>query len=246
VLRRRRGAASWRTDVTRLFRNRAQLAVLERSVRVQDGSRLLVYGVADGAEAVSLLATLAPDPATDVVIRGRDLDDALLRAAEEGSYLPAHAPDGLPAAAASVLRPARGGGWTVRPDRRAALRYEHGDVLDAHLDAAGEHLLVACQNTLVLFDPESIAAAVAGLAAHVAPGGVLCLGGGPLDLVPAAAVAAGLEPVLDDVEAVHEGWEVQRRFWDNPVRPAWALGPYDPHHPDAPLRYTTVFRRPRA
>lgn len=248
VLRRRKqGGGSPRTDVTRLFRNRAQLGVLSRALLpLVDGDRILVYGVADGAEAVSLLAVLVPDPSTEVRLVGRDVDDALLTAAADGRYLPAHAPDGLPSTAATVLEPAPGGGWRVLPERRRQLHYERGDVLDAGEDAAGDHRLVCCQNTLTLFEPASIGPAVAALAAHVAPGGLLCLGGGPLDLVPGAAVAAGLEPVHDDVEAVHEGWEVQRAFWDNPVRPPWALEPYDAGHPEAPLRYTSVFRRPEA
>ena len=234
-----------RTNITRLFRNPAQLLVLARVVpRPEAGvTRILVYGVADGAEAVSLLATFLPRDGTDVVVVGRDVDDELLAAAEVGTYLPGHAPGGLPAAGEAVLERRRGGGWTVRPEHRGALRFERGDVHHAGADAAGAFDLVVCQNTFVLFDPPSIPPAVAGLAAHVAPGGILALGGGPLEVVPAAAAAAGLEPVLDDVELVHEGWEVQRAFWSNPVRPPWALEPFDPTHPEAPVRYATLFRR---
>jgi hypothetical protein len=245
LLRRRRARRPARTHITRLFRNRPQLAVVGRLLPPGTVRSVLVYGVADGAEAVSLLAVLAPDPDDPVAVLGRDLDDDLLAAARTWRYLPDHAPDGLPPEAARVLRP-DGDGWQVRPDRRAALAYEHGDVLDAASDAAGTHQLVCCQNTLTLFAPELVAPTVAGLAGHVAPGGLLALGGGPLDHVAPAAAAAGLEPVLDDLQAVHDGWQVQRAFWDHDVRPPWALEPFDPTHPGAPDRYATLFRRPPA
>jgi hypothetical protein len=243
LLRRRRARRPARTHITRLFRNRAQLAVLARLLPPGPPCSVLVYGVADGAEAVSLLAVLAPEGHEPVQVRGRDLDDELLAAARTWRYEAGHAPDGLPPEGERVLE-AHGEGWQVRPERRAALAYERGDVLDAVQDATAAHQLVCCQNTLTLFDPAEVAPAMAGLVAHLAPGGLLAVGGGPLDHVAAAALALGMEPVLDDVQAVHEGWEVQRAFWDNPVRPPWALEPFDAQHPGAPARYATLFRKP--
>jgi hypothetical protein len=245
VLRRRRRASGGRTDITRLYRNPAQLQVLAGLLAGSPRPlRLLVYGVADGAEAVSLLAAIAPDADDDVLVLGRDLDEGLLAAARAGGYLPGHAPDGLPPAALAVLEPRAGSGWIVRAEQRPRLRYEVGDVGAAGEGATGDFDLVTCQNTLVTFDPDRIGPAVAGLAANVRPGGLLALGGGPLDHVPAAAVALGLEPILDDVEAVHESWEVQRRFWENADPPCWALEPFDADHGDGPVRYATLFRCP--
>lgn len=243
MLRRRRfGAAGGRTDITRLFRNPPQLEVLAAHLAGRPRPlRVLVYGVADGAEAVSLLAFLAPEPGTAAVV-GRDVDDDLLACARAGRYLPEHAPAGLPPEAEAVLEPA-GRGWSLRAERRGDLRYEAGDVRRAGEDAAAAHDLVCCQNTLVMFDADDVGPAIAGLAGHVAPGGLLALGGGPLDQVAPAARSCGFEPVLDRVGEVHEAWEVQRRFWDNDRPPRWALEPYDPRHPHGPERYASVFVR---
>ncbi|OWY61235.1 hypothetical protein B7486_64860, partial [cyanobacterium TDX16] len=220
-------------------------AVLARLLPPGSVSSVLVYGVADGAEAVSLLATLAPTEHDPLVVRGRDLDDELLAAARTYRYEPEHAPDGLPAEADRVLE-ADGAGWVVRRSRRSALVYERGDVLEADADADGSHQLVCCQNTLTLFEPADVRVAVGALVDQVAPGGLLALGGGPLDHVAPAAIDVGLEPVLDEVEAIHEAWAVQRTFWEHPVRPAWALEPFDPAQAAGPARYATLFRRPAA
>lgn len=242
LLRRRRARRPARTHLTRLFRNRAQLRVLARLLEPGSVRSALVYGVADGAEAVSLLAVLAPDEADPMVIVGRDVDDGLLAAARTYRYLPDHAPGGLAPEGARVLEP-DGDGWIVRTERRGALTYEHGDVLEPTGDD-GTHPLVCCQNTLTLFTPEQVERAVVGLADRLAPGGVLAVGGGPLDHVTGAAAKVGLEPVLESVREVHDGWTVQRAFWDHATRPAWALEPYDPQHPEGPARYATLFRWP--
>ena len=120
-----------RTDITRLFRNPPQLALLRRLLPEPAlGVRCLLYGVADGAEAVSLLATLAPEPGDPVEIVGRDLDASLLDAARTWTYLPGHAPDGVDLDQyRRVIEAEPGGGWAVREPYRPMLRYEVGDCL---------------------------------------------------------------------------------------------------------------------
>jgi hypothetical protein len=206
--------------------------------------RALIYGVADGAEAVSLLATLAPAPQDPVEIVGRDVDAALLDAARTWTYLPGHVPDGTDLLRYDqVLEPRPGGGWALREAYRGMVRYEAGDVREAAADSSGDYHVVCCQNTLVMFPAETVPDVVAGLAARTAPGGLLVLGGGPLGVITPAAAASGCVPVLDQVGAVHEAWTVQRAFWDNQVRPCWALEPYDAGHAEGPGRYATVFRK---
>lgn len=205
-------------------------------------ARVRIYGVADGAEAVSLLVSIAPAEDATLSIEGLDISDDYLRAADELFFAPAHFGAGEdPTAHRPYLEPVAGG-WRVPERWRRFLRFSHGDVLTAgHRPPAD---VVLCQNTLVGFDPDDAVRAVAGLVEEVTPGGLLVVGGGKLDVVPAAVIAHGLDPVLDDVEAIHEAWEVQRRFYDNARPPWWALEPFAADHPDGPARYCTVFRKP--
>ncbi|HEX3127369.1 MAG TPA: CheR family methyltransferase, partial [Thermoanaerobaculia bacterium] len=133
---------------------------------------------------------------------------------------------------------------TVRSRWRGLFHYAEGDVLTPAVDLPREGFdLVACQNLLISLPEEARERAFANLADHLAPGGVLAVGGGPLGEVHRLARQHGLAPVLDDVEAIHEAWEVQRAFWKNPRRPYWALEPFDADHPEGPERYATLFRK---
>lgn len=231
-----------RTAITRLFRNPPQLALLATLLGPQrSSSRVRIYGVADGAEAVSLLVALAPPEHATLVIEGVDISEAYLHAAEDLVFTPEHFAEGVDPADHHTYLEAVDDGWRLGSPWRRFLRFSHGDVLDAGHAAPVD--LVMCQNTLVGFPAGDAARAVAGLVAEVRPGGLLAVGGGQLDVVPAAVRSHGLAPVLDDVEAIHEAWVVQRRFYDNPRRPWWALEPFDPDHPDGPTRYCTVFRK---
>lgn len=249
VLRRRRSmsrnsqGSDKRTDITRLFRNPAQLEQIADLLREREAVSVLVYGAADGAEVVSLLATLAAPGDRQVSIRGRDLDESLIEAARSWCYLPQHAPDGLPDAASRVLEPRPVEGWQVRESYRQCLTYEVGNVLDAASDASASYDLVCCQNTLTLFAPNDIERAISGLVAHVCPGGFIALGGGPLDIISKIALESGLQPVLEDAERIHESWTVQRQFWNNNHKPRWALEPFG-FHGEEPVRYATLFRKP--
>lgn len=226
-----------------MFRNPPQLALLARLLRSRPAPwGVRVYGVADGAEAVSLLITVDPDAGDGLLIEGYDIDQAHLAAAADLCFAPEQfAPDVAPASHPRHLRSV-GGAWCLRDEWRPMVRIEPGD-----LRGAGERAqvdLVMCQNTLVSFADDDARAAVVGLAAEVAPGGWLAVGGGSLDVVPAAVSAVGFEPELADVAPIHESWAVQRSFWANRNRPYWALEPFDADHPDGPVRFCTVFRRP--
>lgn len=231
-----------RTAITRLFRNPPQLRLLT-GLLGEDGhsAQIRIYGVADGAEAVSLLVSIDPPDDADLSIEGFDISAEYLRAAQDLVFTDAHFAAGVDPAAYGDHLERVADGWQVRGRWRRFLHFAHGDVL-----AAGDRPpvdVVLCQNTLVGFDPGDVDRALSGLVAEVAPGGLLVVGGGRLDVVPPLALAQGLSPELEDVEAIHEAWEVQRRFWDNERRPWWALEPFDPGHRDGPARYCTVFRK---
>lgn len=240
---RRAAGAPPRTAITRLFRNPPQLALLTALLGDAGPSALVrIYGVADGAEAVSLLVAIAPPEDATLAIEGLDIADAYLRAADDLVFTPAHFADGVDPDSYRTYLEAVDGGWRVPVRWRRFLRFSRGDVLAAgHRPPAD---VVMCQNTLVGFSADDAGRAVAGLVAEVKPGGLLVVGGGRLDVVPAAVLSRGLDPVLDEVEAIHEAWEVQRRFYDNARPPWWALEPFAADHPDGPARYCTVFRKP--
>lgn len=232
-------------SISRLFRNPPQLRAIARLLAGRDRLRLLVHAMADGSEPVSLLAALDPvRHPVDLEIQGRDLCAPYVRDAKAFAYSKRHMPHRVPFDFAPYLRRLLLGGWKVRSRWRSVFHYAEGDVLTPAVDLPrGGFDLVACQNLLVSLPEEARERAFANLVAHLAPGGVLAVGGGPLGAIHPLARKHGLTPVLDDVEAIHEAWEVQRAFWKNPRRPYWALEPFDAEHPEGPERYATLFRR---
>lgn len=232
--------------ITRLFRNPPQLRVIARQLAGRDRLRLLVHGMADGAEAVSLLIVL--DPAhrpLDLRIEGRDLCAAYVEDAKTFTYSKKHGPRNLDMRAFDAyLWRLPMGGWRVRKRWQDVFHYAEGNVLDSALDLPPEGFdLVACQNLFIHLPEESRERAFENLIFHLAPGGILAIGGGPLGAIHRLASRHGLNPLLDEVEGIHEAWEVQRAFWANPRRPYWALEPFDAGHPEGPHRYATLFRR---
>jgi SAM-dependent methyltransferase len=234
--------------ITRLMRNPPQLRVIARHLAGRDRLRLLVHGMADGAEPVSLLIAL--DPArnpVDLRIEGRDLFAPYVEDAKTFTYSRQHEPSNLDLRELGeyIQRVPLGGGWRVRRRWREAFRYVEADVLQPASDLPRNAFdLVACQNVFIHLPEEARETALANLVSHLKPGGLLALGGGPLGTVHRLALGYGLVPILEDADAIHEAWEVQRSFWSNPRRPYWALEPFDAHHPEGPQRYCTLFRSP--
>ncbi len=234
--------------ITRLMRNPPQLRVIARQLAGRDRLRILVHGMADGAEPVSLLIAL--DPARnplDLQIEGRDLCAPYVEDAKAFTYSKQHGPSNLDLRDFDdyIQRVPLGGGWRVRRRWREIFRYEEGNVLQSAADLPQEGFdLVACQNVLIHLTEEARETAFVNLVSYLKRGGLLAMGGGPLGSIHRLARQYGLVPVLDDAEAIHEAWEVQRSFWSNPRRPYWALEPFDAHHPEGPQRYCTLFRAP--
>ncbi len=236
--------------ITRLFRNPTQLALIARLMPdpLQQSCRIAVHGVADGCEAISLLASLIPDAvdpaAPQLRIDGFDNSPTWLAMAQRFTFSQQQLPAEVPTSLRRLLR--RGllrRDLYLRTPWRSFLTFEESDVLEP-ADNKQSYDLVTCQNVLVGLPVEHVTKAIDNLTAQVAPGGLLAVGGGPLDAVPNLVVARGFVPILDDVEAVHESWKTQRQFYDNEKRPFWALEPFDPTHPDGPARYCTLFRSP--
>jgi|SRR5579859_1830265 len=250
----RKSAAGGRTDctnITRIFRNPPQLRLLAGLLREagHDPLQVVIYGVADGAEAVSLLIAL--DPARTgiaVTIAGFDIAQEYLAYGRQFLFTPRHFVDTItPAECAPYLVPAERG-WRLAPGWQKRIHFAYGNVLEPGPAALQRGCdLVMCQNTLIHLPVETLSTAVANLAALVRPGGLLAAGGGPLDRVPALILAQGFQPIAEDAAAIHESWTVQRHFYDNQnARPYWALEPFDADHPQGVTRYFTLFRKPEA
>lgn len=236
--------------ITRLMRNPPQLQVIARHLAGKERLRLLVHGMADGAEPVSLLITL--DPArrpVDLRIDGRDLCAPYVDDAKTFTYSRQHEPSKLDLREFDeyIQRVPLGGGWRVRRRWWDVFHYATADVLQPAPDLPPKAFdLVACQNVFIHLPEEARETALVNLLSHLRPGGLLALGGGPLGIVHRLARRHGLVPIVDDAAAIHEAWEVQRSFWSNPRRPYWALEPFDAHHPEGPQRYCTLFRLPES
>jgi len=223
------------------------LRLLARLLREsgRDPLRVAIYGVADGAEAVSLLIALDPlQSGVALEIAGFDIAVEYLTAGQQFAYSGQHFDRAVPPTACAPYLEPVGDSWRLAARWQASITLAYGNVLEpgpAALQGACD--LVMCQNTLIGLPPAAPAPAVTHLAALVRPGGLLAVGGGPLDRVPHLVVAQGFTPILDDAEAIHENWLVQRQFYNNPQRPYWALEPFNGRHPAGPLRYATVFRK---
>jgi CheR methyltransferase-like protein len=236
-----------RLNITRLFRNLPQLRLLAKLLSGKKSCRVAIYGVADGSESVSLL--LALDPIRTKVklqIKGFDICNEYLAYAENFTFTTRHFPNHIdPRNLAAYLECVDEQSWRVKPRWRALISYAHGDVLTLEPGPVEEtYDLVMCQNVMTLMPEKSCEAAICNLVKLVKPGGMLALGGGPLGLVHRVAMSQQLEPILDDVAAIHEAWTVQRHFYSKPRRPNWALEPFDGTHPEGAPRYCTLFRKP--
>jgi hypothetical protein len=237
-----------RAAITRLFRNPPQLRAIARRLSDRPSLRALVHAMADGAEAVSLLIALDPvRHPRDLAIEGRDLHPVYVDDARTFTYTPQHFPRGIdPRSFGDYLARRPFGGWRVRSRWRPLLRYAQGDLLNPASDLREGFDLVLCQNVLINLPDEARVTAFDHLVSFLRPGGMLAAGGGPLGTIHRLARERGLEPILDDVEAIHESWEVQRAFWGNERRPYWALEPFDAVHSEGLERYCTLFLRPEA
>jgi SAM-dependent methyltransferase len=238
-------AAEDRTRITRMFRNQPQLDALARLLREPAplGLRIAIYGVADGAEAASLLIALDPArSALEIRMDGFDINDDYLRCARAFSFTAEHfGPDHRPSDYPDYLEQVDDT-WELAARWRAGLTFERGNVL-AISTAPASYDAVLCQNVLISLPPAECATALHALGRLVRPDGLLVVGGGPLGTIPSLAAADGFVPILDQVDAIHEAWSVQRAFYANAKRPYWALEPFDAAHPDGPARYATIFRR---
>jgi SAM-dependent methyltransferase len=239
------GLPAW-TNITQLFRNPPQLRLIAKLLSAKNSCRVAVYGVADGSEAVSLLLSLDPfRTKVELQIKGLDICHEYLAHAENFTFSARHFPTNInPRNLGVYLERVDEQSWRVKTCWRALISYAHGDVLKVEPGSVEEpYDLVMCQNVITLMSAKSCERAICNLVKLVKPGGILALGGGPLGLIHRIAISHELEPILDDVAAIHEAWTVQRQFYGKPRRPDWALEPFNSTHPEGATRYCTLFRK---
>ena len=234
------------TNITQLFRNPPQLKLLAELLSRHNSCCVAIYGVADGSEAVSLLLSLDPfRTKLELHIEGFDICSEYLAYAESFTFTTRHFPKNVnPRNLATYLDRVDGQSWRVKQNWRALISYACRDVLTLEPGPRKQSYdLVMCQNVMTLMPATSCERAISNLVPLVKPGGILALGGGPLGLVPRLAMSQQLTPILEEVEAIHEAWTVQRHFYNKPRRPKWALEPFDATDPEGALRYCTLFRK---
>jgi SAM-dependent methyltransferase len=110
-------------------------------------------------------------------VLGTDIAEAVLARARAGLFTQFEVQRGL--AVQRLVRHFRqedGGRWRIAPELRSMARFERWNLLD-DLGALGRFDVNFCRNVLIYFDPPTKARVLAGLAARLAPDGVLYLGG---------------------------------------------------------------------
>ena len=204
-------ASALATHETCLFREPGQLEAfcrlvlprLERQNRASRALRLWSAGCATGEEAYTL-AMLALDSdlfgGWELSVIGTDLSSEVLAVARKGAYTASSLRESPPIPIGRYLA-ARAGGWTVRDEVKARVRFGRLNLLDgAKVETLPRFDAVFCRNVLVYFDPPARRRALAHLCARLQPGGFLLLGH-----------AENLIPVEEDVEPVDLGAEFAYR-----------------------------------
>ncbi|WP_426959311.1 CheR family methyltransferase [Muricoccus radiodurans] len=166
---------------------------MERSIRVWSA------GCATGAEPYSvaiLLRRMLGDlfGTWRIGILGTDISEAALRAARRGRFSP-WALRGMDPAERERDFIRDGEAWQLRPEHRALVRFEHGNLLSlleepAPIDPLAWDLIL-CRNVLIYFHHDTVTRVVRALGARLDPEGWLLLG----HAEPNPAFAEFLRPI---------------------------------------------------
>ena len=147
-------------------------------VRVKGRARVWSAACSSGEEPFTLAMLLADRGLLDSVeIVATDLSEETITRAREGRHSPRALRDGHPIdLARKYLEPAPRG-VRVAPAIRAAVRFATQNLVGG---AGGGDLgafdVILCRNVLIYFRDEQISRVIDRLAAHLAPGGLLCVG----------------------------------------------------------------------
>lgn len=181
-------------NVSEFFRDPAAFAVLRDRflaplLRTGQPLRLWSAGCSVGFEPVTL-AILVRELAPTALVRilATDIDDGALAKAR-ALWFPEAQMGGVDAARRSRFFRPLDGGWAVRPELGALIRFARHDLLRDRAD--GTFDVVACRNVVIYFTEAAKGELYRRIAAALAPGGVLFVGATESILDPHAV---GLEP----------------------------------------------------
>jgi hypothetical protein len=103
--------------------------------------------------------------------------------------------------------------------------------------------IVFCQNVLIHMEPPLARQCLRNALTFLRTPGLLVCAGMPLDLKPDIA-AAGLAPITDSIDAIHDTWGSQRvHYRENPGKVYFELEDLDRTRPDWEVRFSTIFAK---
>jgi 2-polyprenyl-3-methyl-5-hydroxy-6-metoxy-1,4-benzoquinol methylase len=229
-------------STTRFFRNRPQHRQLLCALR---GSAVLVVGASRGCEAYAL-AVEAELASRRLDITAIDLDKSNVRRARANRFSAADFVDF--------------DGYRHLDDRALSRFFEfRGDAIKVDMDAIGSSIsfewgnlfavqgpwdAILCNNVLIHFKVARAAQALRHLAGAVAPGGVLAIGGVDIGLLARVAPSLGLVPIVEDIDAIWDGWKGDRLTFEQDPDRYVSMPPLDRALPDWRYRFATLFRIP--
>lgn len=221
---------------TSFYRNPEQLAVvvtwLHAAVATRGAVSAHVFAQSSGQETWTLLFEVERAGLLDhVTINASDVRPEAVLAARKAVY-------GKDEVSAVPLDVRTGGfgkvaaGYKVRNVLRSRVRHKQIDI--GCMPAVGPFDLILCQNVLVHMEQNEAEQVLANIAKVQAPGGLLALGGVRIEPFLELLGRLGYRPLLERVEAIYEGWTIQRRGWQEPPKasPYWALPPFDRQNPE--------------
>ncbi|HEY6090063.1 MAG TPA: protein-glutamate O-methyltransferase CheR [Gemmatimonadaceae bacterium] len=175
-------------NVTRFFRNWETYASIEQKVipalweRGERELRVWSAGCASGEEPYSLAILLHKHAAEteslsrldSINIIGTDIDTHSLDEAERGFYTESALGD-TPVRLRQRYFPDAAGRFTMLPEVKQLVKFEHSDVLQSKPPLEDVHLVV-CRNVVIYFERAAQDALFAAFHRALAPGGFLVLG----------------------------------------------------------------------
>jgi chemotaxis methyl-accepting protein methylase len=236
-----------REHITRLFRNEPQLQLISRLLKEkQSPLKIKIFGVADGAEAVSLVCYLDPAQSNlEFFIEGSDISAGYIEDGRKFIYLPSEVQQhtNMDQFKNYIIK-RWDGKYSLKNEWRKFLSLEQEDIFKSDYSASsGQYDLVMCQNVLTLMPKEKIILALDIFHKILKKEGYLAVAGGPLDIISNEVLKLPFQPIMQDVEKIHESWLVQRRAFEKPNRPAWSLEPFNNENSIDAVRYCSVFQK---
>jgi SAM-dependent methyltransferase len=232
---------------TYFLRNRPELELIcELASRrpINATLKIAVLACSMGAEAYTILSgikKLRPD--LTVEMHGLDIFDEALSIAKEGVWDPnAFQLERLTPSEIQEFFDRDGSKLRVKEWLRKGVKFQLADATQPSVLAElGPQDMVIANRFLCHMQPATAEAALRNIAALVAPQGYLVCSGVDVDVRTKVVASLGWKPIVDKIEAIHEGDHTLRDGWPWEY---WALEPLDKTRPDWQLRYATVFQRP--